>query len=252
MSVIQNFSYWPIYVISLKDSIDRRRSIAKQFDYFSLKFSFFEAVDGRAVLPQQYEGWVDRRKTIDRLGREMSDGEYACAISHMEVYKKILSDHNDGAIVLEDDAILTPLFVDFLRYSGYLAAPLIQLDHRAGFVSRFAKNLKIGDAILLRSASLNPQLTTAYSINSKAAKYLLERGLPLSGTADWPCDITPLPVYLASPRVVIHPEDTVGNSTLTEQRSRKQIKSRNKWIRFFEFSYWKRWFIKRVESKRIS
>lgn len=245
-------SAWPIYVISLIDSTKRRETIIEQFDGLSLKFSFFDAIDGREKIPAQYESLIDRQTTILNLGREMSDGEYACAISHMEIYKKIVMEKLDGAIIFEDDAILTPLFLDFLKYSGYKMAPLIQLDHRGGFVHRFANKIKIGRSITLRRATLNPQLTTAYSINSSAAQYLLEHGLPLAGTADWPCDITVLSANLTSPCIIKHPKDNLASSTLAEQRLKKVNKVKYRWKKFANSNYWKRWWIKRVISKRIS
>lgn len=247
-----NSPRWPIYVISLKDADARRDAITRQFQKISLDFTFFNAIDGRRALPPEYESWVDRDKTFTNLNREMSDGEYACAISHMSVYLKIISGNHDGAIILEDDAILTSLFEDFVKNSGYKAAPLVQLDHRGGMVSRLSKKIPIGDFIHLRAATLNPQLTTAYSISYDAANYILRNGLPLSGTADWPCDITTLPTLLATPQVVTHPSLENDDSTLSEQRSKKYTQNKGRWRRFYTTSYWMRWWKKRIMSTKIS
>ena len=127
---------WPIFVISLKDAHERRAKIRKALDDRGLEYEIMDAVDGRGGLPEEYEGILNRAGTHAAFTRDMSDTEYACALSHMSVYEQIVERHFPGAIVLEDDAILSPLFDEFLEARGYLQGKLIQLADWHGFVFR--------------------------------------------------------------------------------------------------------------------
>lgn len=249
----QHHDDWPIIIISLPDAFERRQRITQQLNGLDLPFTIFNAIDGRHGLPIEYESMIDRAPERSRLSRKLSDAEYACALSHQAVYRQIIDDNLQGAIVLEDDAILTPLFSEFLAVEGYTTANLIQLDHLDGRVSRFGKERCLGARIRLKHAAANASLTTGYSISWNGAKYILQKSLPLRGTADWPCDITALGSMLALPRIVHHPDPSEENSYIEPQRSlvSQPQKTKTSNGRFFYKSYWKRWWFKRT-TRRVS
>lgn len=199
--------HWQVFVVSLRDATDRRNKISKQLSELSIPFEFIDAVDGRTGLPVECEQLVDRIGTEVQFGRRMTDAEYACALSHMSIYRHIVDETLPGAIVLEDDAILAPLFEKFYQMRAYKAADLIQLDHMDADVWKFSKRVTLYNGINLAKAARNASLTTGYSISHRGAEHILSRGLPLRGPADWPCDVTLLPAMLALPRVVDHPSD---------------------------------------------
>lgn len=247
-------SDWPIFVISLKDATARRTSISQQLCDLGLDFEFIDAIDGRAGLPPEYERDVDRPGTEAQFGRPMSDGEYACALSHLAVYRRILAGRLPGAIVLEDDAILGDGFAQFLQERGYDHGPLIQLDHLNARVRRFgAAAIQIESCALWRLVR-KALLTTGYSINQAGAAFILKRALPLRSPADWPCQIQALGPLCAIPRLIGHPEDEEHNSALKSDRdsilsAQSHPDKRKK--RHFSSNYWKkRW--ERIATKRLS
>ena len=79
---------WPILVISLQDAAERRAAVSRQLDALGLPFEFRDAIDGRSGLPAAYESQLDRPGTEAHFGRQMSDGEYACALSHLAAYRE--------------------------------------------------------------------------------------------------------------------------------------------------------------------
>ncbi len=121
---------WPIFVVSLADAAERRSAITAQCAALGLEPIIVDATDGRKGLPADCEAAVDRQGARARAGRMVTDAELACALSHHRVYRRIVEEGLPGAIVLEDDAILTPLFAEFLKGKGYLAADFVQLDHQ--------------------------------------------------------------------------------------------------------------------------
>lgn len=249
---------WPIFIISLADAHERRRRIMDQCRSFGLMAEIVDAVDGRSGLPSEYEGRIDRAgaKAYD-LGRKMTDGEFACALSHQMIYERILRDDLPGAVVLEDDAILTPEFAEFVRDQGYLAADFIQMDYAGARCHRFRRNYNFNGVRLVQLAR-TCALTTGYALSVAAAEYIISRSHPLRGPADWPTDITPLHPLITVPRLVYQPSNKDTSSDLEIERrviddeafslhlsdNRRGRKSR--WKRFGRASYWRRWWFKRM------
>lgn len=226
----------------------------KQLEQLAIPFEFVDAIDGRTGLASELEGMIDRPGTEAEFGRRMTDAEYACALSHMSIYRQILNNDLPGVIVLEDDAILGPLFKEFLDMKGYEAGDLIQLDHWKGGVWKHLRRYKLSANIELARASKNADLTTGYTISQAAAAHILQHGLPLRAPADWPCDVSSLQTMLALPRVVDHPQVGGGESFIETERAsieRKPRQKGNRSRRFFKRNYWRRWWVKRM-TERVS
>ena len=96
----------PIFVISLADSLDRRKGIAENLSSLGLAFEFFDAVDGRAGAPalRDAERWRnDGREVAVHYGRRLNSMELACYLSHLRLIRRCLESGLETALVLEDD-----------------------------------------------------------------------------------------------------------------------------------------------------
>lgn len=90
------------YVINLARSTDRRRHIISQLAKTDLSYQIAEAVEGRDLN-------VDDPLLVDPILRNddlFRPGVAGCALSHLNVYRAILEEGRDRALVLEDDCIL--------------------------------------------------------------------------------------------------------------------------------------------------
>lgn len=244
---------WPIFVVSLSDAHERRESLNAQLQALGLTAKIIDAVDGRRGLSPEVEHLIDRESAEERTGRKISAGEFACALSHQGLYQRIFDESLPGAIILEDDAILTPDFAEFIRHEGYLAADLVQMDHLDARVWLQGRKA-FSPGITFFPLAANASLTTGYSLSAKAAHYILARSRPLAGLADWPCDIMPLAPLVTLPHLVNHPYIEVSGSTLERERdaARKSVTpSGSRVLRFFRASYWRRWWFKR-RTKKVS
>lgn len=241
--------YWPIFAISLKDAHDRRESLLRQCDDLDLSIEIVDAVDGRQGLPSKFAHKINRSGALLRMGRELSDAEFACALSHQTIYERIIQQDLPGAIVLEDDAILTDGFAAFIKEKGYLIAPFIQLDHRNARYWPWAKKTPFRNVQFLEVAQ-NASLATAYTLNKNAAQFIISKSLPLVAHADWPCDMLPLRPVVAVPRLVTQPPVNASQSTLEKGRLQSSSKANqsSRWKRFFQTSYWRRWLLKRTTT----
>lgn len=244
MTAIAADGAWPIWVVSLADARERRRSIAAQLKALGLNFSFLTAIDGRRGLPAACEADVDRPGTLKALGHRLSDPEYACALSHQLAYKKIVSERLPGAIIFEDDALLTDRLRTFCQSRGYEAAPLIQFFYHDASVWKFGKrSTPAGKLMRLAARAFS---TVGYSISAEAAAILHSRGLPVRGYADWPCETWRLFRHCVTvPRLVLHADD--GPSAIRDSRRERTPADFDPtagyakgWRRLFSLASWQR------------
>ena len=234
---------FPVLILTLDPNGTRVAPLRRWLDERCIQYELFIGVDGRNGLPPQWEAYVDRVAAQREMGRTMGDGEFACALSHMEMYRAVLERGLSGAIILEDDARPAESLVCFLRDESYRRAPLVLLDHTNTRVTR-AVPIDLGTGIRGHHIALPPFLTTGYSIDAATARAIRARALPLSRTADWPCDISEFGAVAAMPRLVSQPEEEDKHSYLDHERVRQR-----RLHRFLAASYWQRWWRKRGAIK---
>jgi glycosyl transferase, family 25 len=243
---------WPVFVISLTDAGERRARISEQLSALSIPFEFVDAIDGRSGLPAEYERMIDRAGTLVQERRGVSDAEYACALSHMSVYKRILDQNLPGAIVLEDDAILGAGFAAYRGARAYEHGDLIQLDYKDARLWRWAKAAKRFPEFTLMPMAKPGLLANGYSVTSAGAKHLYTYGLPVRSPADWPCDVSAITTYLTIPRLVDHPPlGTEQSSIEGSRRTMLIIQSKRRNARFLNAAYWRRKWVT-LCSKHLS
>lgn len=244
---------WPVFVISLTDAQDRRRCILDQCAALGIVPQIVDAIDGRSGLPPDLAPQVDRAGAQARVGRPLSDAELACALSHQQVQRRIVSQGLPGAVILEDDAILTPLFAAFLQGQGYLAADFVQMDHMDARVW-YGRRRPWSAQIALIPLAENASLATGYCLSAQGARHLLDHSTPIAGLADWPCDMSPLGAVVTWPRLVDHPPFATSGSALEAGRralADQVAPARGRGLRFFRPDYWRRWWFKR-RTRKIS
>lgn len=207
-----------IFVISLKGD-SRRKKISKHLLGLGINFEFFDAVDG-SNLNINHKKMIDVEATFKNISRGLSDGEYACALSHAFLYKKIISEQIANSIVLEDDVLTTidlkvmidACILEDSKFDLVLLCYLGAWRKKCSYKSFFNE---------YRSFRLwnSPLRTAAYYINNKAAKNLYRAAIPISAAADWPTgSFHGLSTAGIEPQVVCHPEESVVSSNLSQER----------------------------------
>ena len=243
---------WPVFVLSLPGEEVRRAPLLQALAGMGVSYEVFPGIDGRTGLPDRWHGEIDRISASREIGRDLTDGEFACALSHREIYRQIGIRALPGAVVLEDDAIVGTQFAFFIEHKLYERAALMMLDHSHARVAGSASELMPG--VGMRRLTLPSCLTTAYSISADAAQTLLKAASPVRSPADWPGDIVALGAVAMAPRIVDHPDPMTGGSHLNAVRSQMPRhrgsleRARQRWT---SGAHWRRWCIKR-RSTRIS
>jgi glycosyl transferase, family 25 len=232
-----------IFILTLKSDSLRRNKLIKKLEALGLSYEIIYAIDGRKGLPKIYEDKINREKTKKIINREMTDGEYACALSHQIIYNEIIDRNIKWAIILEDDAIIDKKLKDYIEQKAYMASDIVHLYHSNARVYPFIKK-KLTNEIYGKLIATTPFGTVGYSISLNAAKYIVKESIPISHPADWPCDISKLNPLACDPIIVNHPP--IRKST---DLSKTRPKSKKKIGRIFFYNYWRAWLKKRVGVK---
>ena len=172
-----------IYVINLPDSLDRRQHIKSQLDSSNMPFEFISAVDVRNLSEIEQKNLYDCEKA-KLYKRELTLGEIGCALSHRAVYKKMIDENIDRAIILEDDITLKPEFYNLLQYFDKLPIKRYVIkferlkqeiiDDNNFKCARFTPwyRMKISNEYFTGQPLYSPTLTWGYYIDLAAARKL--------------------------------------------------------------------------------
>jgi glycosyl transferase family 25 len=174
------------YVINLARSPERRAHITAELRKSGIDYEIVEGVDGRDL---------DLRdsRTVEPSMLDKSwfrSGVAGCALSHLRVYRKILADGVDRALVLEDDVTL-PADLDSLvealadHLSGAEVA-LLNYDSKdpCGMSREGSVRLPSSRLLVLPIDVGQPASAAAYLITREACKRMDESVLPVRVKSD--------------------------------------------------------------------
>lgn len=102
-----------IYVLSLKDS-PRRKSFEEDNYFLSKKYIFSNAIDGK-LLSNDYISSIN--KLTKRYKRNIGRNEIACADSHIAIYKNMIKNNIEWALIFEDDIIIDEKISKLITYN---------------------------------------------------------------------------------------------------------------------------------------
>ncbi len=170
----------PTWVINLKRSPERRRYITAHLHELGLPFELIEAVDGWSLTPQQLAAAYSAERAITYMRRELAPGEVGCSLSHLKLYRRMVDENIDEALILEDDVIIHPDFFEIIKRKTLFPEDweLMLLYHGGGPVSfwrrqrlyqryqcvKFAGVAYGGLGYLIRRSAAQKLLSIAYPI----------------------------------------------------------------------------------------
>lgn len=173
------------FVISLPGSCDRRDFMSSQMEYLDLMFEFFDAVDGRKMSDTELQACCSFKWQKRYQGYELSKSEIGCALSHLLLYEKIVREKIPVALILEDDAYLTPSIKPVLAALGkmpVISEPAVWLFSEGTLTDwrRFIPVLKP----YAYAPAQHAFFTHCYVVTYPAAERLLRRLRPVAHVAD--------------------------------------------------------------------
>jgi glycosyl transferase family 25 len=176
------------YVINLARSVDRRAHITAELQRTGLDYEFMPAVDGQTLD-------LDNSALIDPSLASRCPfpaGAAGCALSHYNIYRKIIEDNRNRALILEDDVTLpadlgdladavadhlTGAEVALLNYGSYPPGPL-------GVSMEGSVDLPCSRVLALPVDARQLVNAGAYVITRQACTRMVDHVVPIRATAD--------------------------------------------------------------------
>jgi len=170
-----------IFVISMTDSVERRKNAKKQLDKAGLEFTFFDALTGKNGFSEHFSAYDEYQYLLD-TGRKTTAGEIGCYASHLALWKTCV-DLDEAIMIMEDDFLLKENFVDAFHESEKLIADygFIRLQRANRVKRKFVKNA--GKFSLLYYTKM-PHSLMCYVISPAVAKVFIRSSSTLTAPVD--------------------------------------------------------------------
>jgi glycosyl transferase family 25 len=178
-----------IFVINLARSDDRRASMTAQLTEHGIEFELVKAVDGRELDmtdPKVLQSILPEFRAIEGWQPAMA----GCAMSHLEVYRKVIDEDLDVALVLEDDILIPDDLEDVAAQVAkeLRGAEVGLLNFESPRPIRFRRHGGValsGGARLIAPVEVGqPVSSAAYVVTREACERISEGQRPISVTAD--------------------------------------------------------------------
>lgn len=102
------------FVINLARNPERRVFMEKQLNSLGIPHEFIQATDGNDLNEVDFERIYNKKKSLHYLNTPLKKSEVGCAHSHARIYKKIVNENIDYALILEDDIVLDKRILQIL------------------------------------------------------------------------------------------------------------------------------------------
>ncbi|WP_426577120.1 glycosyltransferase family 25 protein [Xenorhabdus stockiae] len=205
-----------IFVINLKSNSERRLTIQQQADALNLDIEFIDAVYGIQLSDDEISQLV-----YDYPECRLTKGEIGCALSHLFIYKKIISENISCALVLEDDAVLSnniKRVISDIKRVDNIRKPNVYLLSK---VEKYIENKKIKSSSFNIHKAYEASGTHGYLVNKTAAKKLLNELKPIKYEADmWGIFIFRnfINVYCVVPHIIDTSDQNKFDSLIEKER----------------------------------
>ncbi len=201
------------FIVNLKDNVDRRNAIKNQLDKSNFNYQFIEAVKGTDLTDEQIKS-----KVQDYPNCLLTKGEIGCAISHINIYKKMIDEGIEYALVLEDDAVVPKNLEKTINEIIHKDIKKNRNVYLLSEVISYIKNRKLHTNIYSAYDACGAH---GYLINLKAAKKLLSVLTPIRYEADmwWIFRFLKyVNVYCIIPHLINTSDGDKSSSVLEEER----------------------------------
>tara|TARA_B100001057_G_scaffold23353_3_gene21614 strand:- start:3688 stop:6402 length:2715 start_codon:yes stop_codon:yes gene_type:complete len=173
-----------IFVINLSSATEKRETMKNTLDQYTKEYIFFEAIDGKNVKDTEYTINLD---WFNPCGNNHTTcGEIGCALSHYSIWKMMIDENIEQALILEDDIVINnPDFISIIEKIPINMYDLIYVGRKK------TTDIKEEQAIDIHSSLVKPTFsywTCAYVLTLSGAKKLCR--------VDYLNNITPIDEYM--------------------------------------------------------
>ena len=211
-----------IFIVNLEKDIEKKEKVLSYLNNFNLTAEVIPAVYGKNLSKQDLQD-----KVYDYPNCALTLGEIGCALSHLNIYRKVIKENIPLALILEDDAFIKKDIRPFLncleKIDRTKQANVYLLSYITDYYPLSKRETSQGPLYkMYRGYS-----AFGYVINKEAAKRLAALQTPLKFEADmWEyfkllCDIN---IYAAIPDLIYDNDEQKLNSNLEQERDKLKQK----------------------------
>ncbi len=173
---------FPIWVLNLERSRDRREYMEQQLGKLNCQFEIIPAVDGEYLSSEELK-YYSAQQAIKTIGREMKLGEIGCALSHAKMWERVVAENIEEVLIFEDDIEIDNHLMDVLGRRQTFPEDWEFINFRTD-----VKKLPFGPPAYSNYQICHFQgyanRTCAYFLNIKGAKKLCDHVYPIRLAAD--------------------------------------------------------------------
>lgn len=201
----------PFFVVNLTHDVEKKAHMSNLATSLGVTFEYIAAVNGKSLTRKQIEAVYDRTLSVESIGRGLSLGELGCALSHLHIYQKMITENIDVAVILEDDVDISADIHNImssvdsfpenweLMLLGYYSAPETERMSLSSFRGRHPI-LSTYRAVRLVEETFG---THGYMINLQGAKKLvLDLNRIIKPIDHYTCSEVHINMFALTPRVI--------------------------------------------------
>jgi len=176
---------WKVFVINLDRSPDRLEFVKNQLSKYSIEFERSNGVVADTLSQEEIQKVYSPSKNKKQYVRPLHLGQIACYLAHMKVWREIITQNLDYAIILEDDFSVDEKILKQLEFleKTYGKWDYVRLQENAKLKKIFHK-VASGEGCALVDYINLPGNTLAQAISKETAEKLLNNLLPFGCPVD--------------------------------------------------------------------
>ena len=101
------------FVLNLEHNTERKKYMQDLLKDIPIDYEFFPAVYGKSIT--NIDQFYDSKLAEKKAKRQLNVGEIGTAISHKNIYKKMIDENIEQALILEDDVTFLDGFIDVYK-----------------------------------------------------------------------------------------------------------------------------------------
>lgn len=163
---ILNEIFDKILVITIPSFDDRIENMKQRLE--GVEYEFFYGAYGRDIDVEYYRS----------KGSRLTRGQLGCALSHYQIYQKMIDENLDNVLILEDDCVFNENVVELPEYYSELPEnyAVFYLGYDCPFTSPYSNKLNLSNGSVGWTHSMN--------VRNHCAEKILEINKDLLWTAD--------------------------------------------------------------------
>lgn len=173
---------FPIWILNLERSGDRREFMERQLNDLNWRFEIVPAVDSKYLGSEDLK-YYSAQEAMKTIQREMKPGEIGCALSHAKLWERIVAEDIEEVLILEDDVTIKSELLEILERRSRFPEDWEFINFRTD-----VRKIPFGPPVYTEYRICHFQSyanrTCAYFINTKGAKKLRDHVYPIRWAAD--------------------------------------------------------------------